>query len=79
MLERTYKRVTGRRVGGAFGRVWTWVGLILCMYPGVRQLTEIGWVSALRNEIAGDKSMLEILLFKMGLAPEPIKNLAQGW
>lgn len=37
-LERVYKAVTGRYVGGSFGCVWTWVwivggGQILCAFP----------------------------------------------
>jgi hypothetical protein len=77
--ERIYKRSTCRPVGGWTGRVWMYVSFIACMYPGVRSLGENGWIAGLRNEIAGEKSVVEQFLYKMGWAEEPVKNLAQGW
>jgi hypothetical protein len=49
------------------------------MYPGVVSLTENGWVAALRNEIAGEKSVVEVVLWKLSWTGQPVKNLAQGW
>lgn len=77
--ERLYKNITGKRVGGWAGRIWVWVGFVVCMYPGVVSLTENGWVAALRNEIAGEKSVVEVVLWKLGWTGQPVKNLAQGW
>ena len=78
-LERVYRNITGKRVEGWAGRVWMYAGFLVAMYPGVVSNTEVGWVSALRNEICGENSILEQGLYLAGWGEKPVPNLARGW
>jgi hypothetical protein len=50
-LERLYFKATGKRVGGAWGRVWTWTVFLMSCYFGTRGWYEVGWAERYRCDL----------------------------
>ena len=51
IAERGFKRVTGRRVKGFWGRIWTWTVLYAVSQPMVSYEYGIGWLGAIRGPL----------------------------
>lgn len=67
-LERIFYRVTGQRVTGWWGRLWTWTWLYLTSIPLCEAYWTIGWGGKLRGSL-GEGS---------GVGPRVVKMLGGG-
>lgn len=78
VAERAYRQVTGKRVGGLVGRIWTWTVLYLASQPMVASEFSTGWFGAMRAIFATQPqtSMVCWLVYALGWGPHPADILA---
>jgi hypothetical protein len=78
LLERVFRQVTGRKVGGIIGRVWTWTVLYLLSQPMVTYEYGMGWMGAIRGPFTEEaqNSMVVWAAYRLGWGPsaEAIKQ-----
>jgi hypothetical protein len=80
LAERQFRHVTGRRVRGVYGWIWTWSFLFLVGQPTVDSEFSTGWAGCLRDVFSKepDKSMVVWLVHALGWGPSPAEILAAG-
>lgn len=80
LAERAFYRVTGKRVGGLLGWIWTWSFLYVVGQPTVNSDFSTGWAGCIRDVFSKepDKSMVVWLVYALGWGPSPAAIMAQG-
>jgi len=71
ILERAFYKVTGRKVGGWWGRVWMWVWVMGTGSGMVEEYYRIGWVGMMRGTLVlNGLSPAEGLGRWLGISPD---------
>lgn len=63
--------LTGRKVRGWAGRIWTWSVMIAASWWMVNEHYKIGWVGLMREGVRGEKSPAEWAVHLLGLGARP--------
>jgi hypothetical protein len=71
ILERAFYRVTGRKVGGILGWIWTMGMMCLCAGPMVDWSYSSGWTGVTREAVMPEQSMVVWTVWALGLGPHP--------
>ncbi|CAD6580694.1 MAG: hypothetical protein TREMPRED_002807 [Tremellales sp. Tagirdzhanova-0007] len=73
VLERQFYHMTGKRVDGRWGMLWTWTFMLVVSVPIVEYEWSSGWTGAMRGELSRNKqfSMVEWLVWSLGFGPKP--------
>ncbi len=72
-LERQFYRITGKRVGGFWGAVWTWTFVLVVSIPIMDYEWSSGWAGVMRGELAKTPrmSIVEWAVWGLGMGPRP--------
>ena len=74
LIERGYYKLTGKKVGGWFGRVWVIGWFTIIARPMVFFEAEYGWIRngiIFSQEAKGEDSMINWVIYALGL-PGPL-------
>lgn len=74
IAERAFYRLTGRRVGGIAGWIWTWTFMYLTALPTVEHEYASGWVGVMRDVLSKkpEQSLVVWAVYALGWGPHPM-------
>jgi hypothetical protein len=74
MAERTFRRISGHRVEGWWGRIWAWSWIVFAAKELVAHEYGTGWAGAMRGIFGQIRatSAVEWAVYDLGLGRSPL-------
>jgi hypothetical protein len=67
--ERLFRQITGKRVGGWWGRIWMWSVVLYFSQAWVEEDLASGWAGSMRGGIKPEQSIVVWAMSALGLGP----------